>query len=442
MTRLLRCSFLLIALTRGLAAEEDREALLRERVAALEKELAAARAELAACEESKPAVASSSAKAALTETPEATEEETDDRIRIGNLTIGGAMRVNWTLGDYETGASGPSRGGHGGDFALDNFRINLDYTRDALFGKAEYRWYPGTNFFHTLELGYQPEETTKLRGGLTRVPFGVGAYGPSNSWFFDQHYYVGLSDDMDLGLVYTTHPGDWTLDLGVFFAAEPNMRGASDGGARYSFDIVDARHDPNYFGNQTPTGYAERGQFNLRAVRSFPDLALPTDLGTSLQLGHFDGRGGMNDAWPFAASLHSLSTLGPWALKLQATHYDYDSAEDHITGGFYDYTTDIASEGTLLSAALSYTWEKPVSWLDSITFYNDFSVIRKYASGYHDSALNVLGAGIARGGWYIYVDWAYSNGNEFVGDFRPGMLSDNPDSDWQSRYNINFGYYF
>lgn len=69
-------------------------------------------------------------------------------------------------------------------------------------------------------------------------------------------------------------------------------------------------------------------------------------------------------------------------------------------------------------------------------------MIGKSADGFRDSALNVLGAAFARGGWYIYADWAASDGNEFVGDFRPGMWADNPDRTWQSRYNLNLGYYF
>ncbi len=335
------------------------EAELRERIAALEAELAAARAELAA--HGKPANGPADPPfeqavdpAAIAEPP---ADAPEDGLRFGDFTLGGAMRVNWTLGDYSGGGDGPLRGGHGGDFSLDTFRLNLDYARGDLFGKAEYRWYTGTNFVHTLEFGYRRDVRLTLRGGLTRVPFGVGPYGPSNNWFFDQHYYVGLADDMDLGVVGTFKRDAWTLDLGLFAGAEPNMRGSSDAGARYSFDIVDASGDSNHFGNRTPTAYEESAQLNIRAVRGFADAAVPTDLGISLQLGRLNGLHGTADAHPFAVSLHSLSTLGPWELKLQATRYDYDSDRRHITGGFYDYTTDIAARGDILSAALSYTWE-------------------------------------------------------------------------------------
>jgi hypothetical protein len=64
----------------------------------------------------------------------------------------------------------------------------------------------------------------------------------------------------------------------------------------------------------------------------------------------------------------------------------------------------------------------------------------KDADGFNDSAMNVIGMAIARGGWYIYVDYAFSNGNYFVGD--SGDFGANTDDDWQKRFNINFGYYF
>lgn len=56
----------------------------------------------------------------------------------------------------------------------------------------------------------------------------------------------------------------------------------------------------------------------------------------------------------------------------------------------------------------------------------------------------MLGAAWANGGWYIYTDLAYSNGNEFVGGETPfgDRLGANIDDSWQYRFNTNFGYYF
>ena len=100
---------------------------------------------------------------------------------------------------------------------MDTFRFNLDYENGPVIAKAEYRFYDGYNFLHTGWLGYNFEDEIQLQVGLNRVPFGPGPYGVSQSWSFDQHYYVGLADDMDLGAKYTFHPGDWTIDLGYYY---------------------------------------------------------------------------------------------------------------------------------------------------------------------------------------------------------------------------------
>jgi len=67
--------------------------------------------------------------------------------------------------------------------------------------------------------------------------------------------------------------------------------------------------------------------------------------------------------------------------------------------------------------------------------------------------MNVTGMAIASGGWYIYVDYAYSNGNYFVGnegdvygdDYESSAVGDfgaAQNDEWKGRFNINFGYYF
>lgn len=125
--------------------------------------------------------------------------------KIGDLKVGGAIRVNYINGDYDSNnTGGPERGDNGGNFEMDTFRVNLDYQHNSLLGKIEYRFYDGYHFLHTGWIGYQVNPDTQIQLGVNRVPFGVGPYGPSNSNFFDLHYYVGLADDMDLGVKYTT----------------------------------------------------------------------------------------------------------------------------------------------------------------------------------------------------------------------------------------------
>lgn len=379
---------------------------------------------------------------------------------VGPFTFGGAIRANYINGDYvDEGHDGPQRGGNGGDFALDTFRINIDYAKDAWVGKVEYRWYNNYNFLHTGWIGYNFNETSQVQVGQNRVPFGVGPYGPANSWFFDQHYYVGLADDMDVGVKYTTSRGNLSLDLAYYFMAEPNYNGRSDESARYSYDIVD--NGTRY------AHYEERNQINGRLIYSLADFAIPTDIGISVQWSQLEADENFaedSDAW--AASLHSKSSWENWTLMLQLTQYNYDAdynagtglTNDLITMGAYDFAWPVASEGLIPAVALSYTWKPQLDWIDSITFYNDYSVIVKDGAlpdntGFNDSAMNVTGMAIASGGWYIYVDYAYSNGNYFVGNegdvygatYETSAVGDfgaNLNDEWNGRFNINFGYYF
>jgi hypothetical protein len=382
-------------------------------------------------------------------------------IEAGPLDIGGAMRVNYVNGDYTEDDSGaPQRGGNGGNMELDTFRINLDLEKDWVIGKGEYRWYDGYNFIHTGWLGANFDENGMLQVGVNRVPFGVGAYGPANSWFFDQHYYVGLSDDMDLGLKYIRSFGNLMVDLAYYPSAEPNGQGGSEESARYGYDIVP--EDAGGF----PGAYEERNQLNARAI--YPFEAIKTDLGVSVQWSQLDADYRAEDADAVAASVHSRTTLGPVGIMLQLTGYDFGAdyhdgvldgadrpaTDDLIVMGAYDFAWPVASQGTIPSAAISYTWEPNTDWVDTITFYNDYSVILKDGAidgkDFNDSALNVTGAAIAKGNWYIYVDYAFSNGNLFVGnegdDYSDitsvGDFGVNGNDEWNGRFNINFGYYF
>ena len=120
------------------------------------------------------------------------------------------MRVNHAYGDY----SG-RRGENIGDSDFELLRLNVDLDYNGVIGRAEYRYYDDYGMMHTAWLGYASDDYGTFKAGIVRVPFGPGPYGVSSSWFFDQHYYVGLADDMDLGARWTKAFGDLTVDLGL-----------------------------------------------------------------------------------------------------------------------------------------------------------------------------------------------------------------------------------
>jgi hypothetical protein len=202
----------------AVAKSVDVDALER-RVAELNRELEHEKQALAAAREEK---ADAEEKAAKTEAELASQGEPEPKkFQIGPLTIGGAVRVNFVLGSYPGTHSGPNRGGNGGNVELDTFRINLSLDYKNIIGKVEYRWYTDApqqfpanyNFLHTGWLGYRFSDDSHVEVGVNRVPFGPGPNGVSQSWFFDQHYYVGLADDMDLGVKYVTNLDNWSLDF-------------------------------------------------------------------------------------------------------------------------------------------------------------------------------------------------------------------------------------
>ncbi|WP_417499580.1 hypothetical protein [Methylophaga sp.] len=422
----------------SVTAEENTVEQLQSRLKALQAELESTQAALAKAEQEKQL---SNAKLEELSRAEPTLEP-DNKIRFGHLKVGGAIRANYAVGDYpETGGASRSFD-DGGNFALDTFRINLDYENGPYLGKLEYRWYNGYNFLHTGWLGYQFDENRQIQVGVNRVPFGPGPYGVSQSWFFDQHYYLGLSDDMDLGVKYHQSTEKWDWDVAYYVSDEGSYTGSSHQSARYSYDVV----------NESGDGYEERNQFNLRGIRHFQHGEIGTDLGFSLQYSQLKSRGSQDDGHHYALSGHMLNKWQAFTLATQLTYYRFDVDRNQPLGtnklvqmGAYDFPSTTAAEAWLPAISLSYRYDTDqLPWLDYVMPYVEYSVLLKQEHDFNDSALATVGAAWASGNWYIYTDLSASNGNEFIGGDDPfgDRLGANQNDDWQTRFNINFGYYF
>ncbi|WPL19516.1 hypothetical protein Thiowin_04647 [Thiorhodovibrio winogradskyi] len=456
---------LLLTATGALASTSTAE--LERRVAELQRQLAEAQQALSAA--TSEATEAQAELAAIQTSPTATATPAPaEKITLGPLTVGGAIRANYTLGSYPGGGDGPSRGGNAGNMTLDTFRINMDLKYNQLVGKLEYRWYDGYNFLHTGWLGWDFDDGSQVQVGVNRVPFGPGPYGVSQSWFFDQHYYVGLSDDMDLGIKYSTSLGDWALDLAYYARSEWNGNGTSQDSARYSYDIltwdsaIDLKGDVI---SASPNGYEERNQFNIRAIYGI-EGAVATKIGVSLQYGQIKGRRA-DDGHHWAASAHMTNSWKNWLLASQITRYRIHVDNSNLLGtdelvpmGAYDFAWPVASDAWIPAISLSYKHTTGhIPWLDYVRPYVEYSSIVKEGSHFNDSQLVTLGAAWARRNWYIYTDLAFSDGNYFVGSenkdgnaeaysniYSPtlgaGDFGVNANDHWNYRFNINFGYYF
>ena len=501
------------------SALADTAAEIQQRIEALEKELEQARKELATVE--------------TAVDPEPPKVEQAESPKKRELNIGGAIRASYVYGDYhqnpwyfDSGAhvneqgtgvttapayTGDRRGRNVGGFMFDTFRINVDFTYDNIIGSFEHRWWwylknAGYSSLSRAWLGYNFDDAGTLKAGIVRVPFGPGPYGISSSWFYDQHFYVGLSDDRDTGITWTNTFDNLTLDLGYFLQAQPNGEGGTTRDSiRYDYDVAkwDLQINPDG-GVEFPgwtrggvpcnCGYQEQHQFNVRAIYAVENIG---EFGASFQYGMLDGRkgnskyGGIDDDGDhYAFSAHTKNPIGDFTFYSQITYYEYDITDntpwgtgDLIPMGGYDYAWLVASRGWIPAVNLRYSgldveaiWPKLLSSIqpESITPYIEWSSIMKLSNvpmgipavehggrppanvsgkAFNDNSLLTLGAAWAKKGWYIYTDWVFSTGNLFVGNDYGGCNYCNiyntggangasGRDDMKQRFNINFGYYF
>lgn len=437
----------------GASAGESED--IKQRIEYLENELKAAREKLA---ESEPQAASEEAA------PAAPEKSP--------VRIGGAMRANWAYGDY---APANRRSKEIGDVDLELLRLDMDIDYNGIIGRAEYRYYNDYGMLKDAWLGFKTDDYGTVKAGIVRVPFGPSPWGVSTSWFFDQHYYLGLSDDMDLGVRWSKPFGDLTVDVAYYLQDEGDWDGESSlDSARYSYDPVrwrtrvysggevvegetKMRGDTAFNTDQT-SGFEEKHQFNLRLIYAIESFG---DLGTSFQYGKLKGTNVDDDgAYHLAASGHARNSLWNFTLYSQVTYYKYNITDDTPWGtgdlipmGAFDFAWPVASKGVIPAFSLRYDGinTSNISWLDGVTPYVEWSSVIKDRNDFNDSQLWTFGALWSWGGMYIYTELGLSSGNFFVGgegddygNIYNGInhVGANGNDRWHKRFNINVGYYF
>jgi len=352
------------------------------------------------------------------------------------VDLGGALRFTYVYRDFRKESENK-----GGDIEFDLFRLNVDGAYRDILVSAEYRWYSYMNVIHHGWIGYDFADTWQGQLGITEVPFGILPYA-SHNWWFGVPYYVGLEDDYDMGLKFIYEEQPWNLQLAFFKNGEWGDASKTD---RYSFDVVKALGQEN----------EETNQINARLAYTWdhPQLG-STELGLSGQWGQLynDRTASMGDHW--AAAIHLNGFYGPWNVMLECARYDFSpkdppGTDDRtvVMGGF-DTAFPVASDGTLLVANVSY--DVPVSWgpINKLRFYNDYSILIKDQYDFHNTQINTLGCLISAPPLYTYVDIITGKNAPFLGvptDIHgtpQGLGPGDPDADWETRFNINIGYYF
>lgn len=381
------------------------------------------------------------------EKPATPEEKPATPEEQSSLHVGGALRVNYFVKSWE-GQDGNRK--RLGDLAFDTFRLNVDGRLSDVLVSAEYRVYQGYSMLHHGWVGYAFSPATQVQLGVHRVPFGLLPYA-SHNWFFAMPYYLGFEDDYDMGLKLLHEHGPWNLQLAFYKNDEGNYTGHSTDSARYSYDIVRVSRDnagEAYL--DTDQANEETNQFNARVAYTFQHGELgSTEVGVSGQVGQLYNAITERDGLGWAAAAHLNGTYGRFNVLLEGMYYEYDPAnpegvsDDFVTVGAYDAPYKLASRGTVLLAGISYGL--PVSWgpISKLTFYENYSALLKSTAGYELSQQNVVGALVTAGPVFTYVDVASGKNQPWLGpDYGGAFAEGQPDARWETRFNVNVGYYF
>ncbi|WP_291855080.1 hypothetical protein [Marinilabilia sp.] len=347
------------------------------------------------------------------------------------VKFGGAVRYNIHDKSWNDDKTDPQ-------FTWDTWRLNVDARTAGVDLSFEYRFYPdgGYHMMHHGWLGYGLTDDLYMKIGASQVPFGITSFA-SHSWWFQIPYYVGLEDDYDMGLKFD-YTGIENLELNFAYFHQPEPAGTPGYFSRYSYDIT---------GTADGTASMREGrQFNVRAAYNLTEgveVGVSGQFGKTLYGENFEESESSN-----AYAAHVVADFGGFNFKGEYISYDFGAKDaagndaDVIQMAAYNAPYNVASKANIWVAGLAYTIPVDFGPISSIQPYVDYSVIAKDAEGFENSEHLVPGMLITAGSIYTYVDYAMGKNNAWLGSWTNGLAAGSPDAEWESRFNINIGYYF
>jgi hypothetical protein len=363
------------------------------------------------------------------------------------LRIGGALRFNYFLKSWEGEEANRERGG---DLEFDTFRINIDASKSSVDLSLEYRFYAGYHMLHHGYVGTTTEGGTNWYLGVHRKPFGLLPFS-SNNWFFNITYYLGMEDDADAGLGVRIPLNNTTIDIAFFKNDEGSFTGNSIASARYSYDIVHTDDgELGYAGLVGSRSNRETNQGNIRLAHLFGELdSRSLEAGVSAEYGGLYNSVTAQTGHHQAFAVHADGRMGKFRLMLEAIDFEFTPKNpggqdnDFVVFGAYDAPYMVSAKGRVYLANLSV--HLPVVWgpVTGITLYNDYGYLDKKSAGYSDTQQNVTGVSFGAGDVYVYVDYAMGLNHPWLsGRYGDALAVGYEDAHWESRFNVNIGYYF
>lgn len=362
------------------------------------------------------------------------------------LRIGGAVRFNMASENYES--SNKTLDTY---IKLDTWYLAIDAGYDDFDLSFQYRFYPGSkaHFIHHAYIGYTIDKSWYTKLGVFQKPFGI-AQTASHSWWFQLPYYMGLEDTYGTGIGVEYKSNKFLFDAAYFREAAPKGFLSSDyednavGNSRFSYAVVPTT---GLIGeDRSKASIRELDQFNAR-VRYLPNEVV--EVGLSGQLGSIYNETLNKRNWNLSWAIHSVINYQRWNLKAEIIGYSYKARNDEgasldaVQMAAYGSSYDVASKGTIYVAGVSYTIPIKRKLIQSIETYIDYSVLNKSTDGYNSTHHLIPGLLITSGPIYTYIDMAIGKNQPWLtSDFGEGLALGNKNARWNSRFNINIGYYF
>ncbi|MCC5854683.1 MAG: carbohydrate porin [Idiomarina sp.] len=351
------------------------------------------------------------------------------------ITLGGAVRFQYVLADYDSGQKS-----RGGDLGFDIFRLDFNGRMGDVILSAQYRWFEYMDAFRHAYFGYHFTEEWQGQAGIVIQPFGVMPYN-SHSYFFNSTFYVGLEDNPGAGIRFLRRSEHWDLDFAFILNDELGgstgfVRSLAD---RYNYDVVGIRLPGEGIYDDPLQLAGENNTFMTRVARKWHfDETRMLELGVSAQIGDFhDGEQSVGDRRNYG--VHAVYNTGPWEFHAQYATYDYklDIENIGVVLGAYAYFDTIPTSADIYTGNIAYNLPVSLGPISHLTFYNNYSLITNKRGLNDDTTMNVLGVAVTAGGMYTYIDLVTAKNQPFIG----GTIGEDGGST-NTRFNINFGYYF
>lgn len=353
----------------------------------------------------------------------------DSSKQLPKIRIGGALRLNYSYRNYDQ-----ENMDRFGDFGFELFRLNADIDYKDIFFSVEYRWYENFNAIRYGYFGYHLTDNSSIQIGIHQVPFGMLPYS-SHSFWFNATYYLGFEDDYDTGIKYIYDSDSWNLQAA--FYKNPEYIDSQRYG-RYSFDLVTDEVQTN----------EEINQFNVRSVYKWKlNQNLLMNLGLSLESGQIYNKTTREKGNRHAIALHNNLFYKNWNVQLQWINYQFnpknplDLSDKTIQFGAFMFPFEVSTKADVYTFNLANDLHINKKYLDRIKFYLNMSMVNPKKGYGSRSKQIVLGTTLIKRGLYAYFDYIFGQNMWFSGG--PGIgLAHPEDETWNSRLNINFGYYF